>query len=134
MVLNSLSEEKLQASLRCLAKGGKFLEIGKYDLTNENPLHLELIKRNASFHGIHLDRLFDSVTSVYLITNLLKEGIRNGSIKPLPVICFKENELETAFRFMASGKHIGKVLINIREEEENAAAKPTVKLLNAIPR
>lgn len=38
MVLNSLAEEKLQASLRCLARHGRFLEIGKYDLSNNSPL------------------------------------------------------------------------------------------------
>lgn len=38
MVLNSLAEEKLQASLRCLARHGRFLEIGKYDLSNNTPL------------------------------------------------------------------------------------------------
>lgn len=38
IVLNSLSEEKLQASIRCLAIGGRFLEIGKYDLSNNTPL------------------------------------------------------------------------------------------------
>jgi len=38
LVLNSLAEEKLQASVRCLAKDGRFLEIGKYDLSNNNPL------------------------------------------------------------------------------------------------
>jgi fatty acid synthase len=38
LVLNSLSEEKLQASLRCLAHQGRFLEIGKSDLANNNLL------------------------------------------------------------------------------------------------
>lgn len=38
LVLNSLAEEKLQASVRCLARGGRFLEIGKFDLANNNPL------------------------------------------------------------------------------------------------
>lgn len=32
IVLNSLSESKLKASVRCLADGGRFVEIGKYDL------------------------------------------------------------------------------------------------------
>jgi fatty acid synthase, animal type len=31
-VLNSLADDKLQASVRCLGKGGKFLEIGKFDM------------------------------------------------------------------------------------------------------
>jgi fatty acid synthase len=34
LVLDSLSEEKLQASVRCLAPRGRFLEIGKYHLAN----------------------------------------------------------------------------------------------------
>lgn len=38
VILNSLAEEKLQASLRCLAKDGRFLEIGKYDLSNNSKL------------------------------------------------------------------------------------------------
>lgn len=38
LVLNSLADEKLQASLRCLARHGRFLEIGKYDLSNNSPL------------------------------------------------------------------------------------------------
>lgn len=38
VVLNSLSEEKLQASLQVLAQHGRFLEIGKYDLSNNTGL------------------------------------------------------------------------------------------------
>lgn len=38
LVLNSLAEEKLQASVRCLAQHGRFLEIGKFDLSNNHQL------------------------------------------------------------------------------------------------
>jgi len=38
LVLNSLSEQKLQASVRCLALGGRFLEIGNFDLNNNSRL------------------------------------------------------------------------------------------------
>jgi NADPH:quinone reductase-like Zn-dependent oxidoreductase len=38
LVLNSLSEEKLQASVRCFAPGGRFLEIGRFDLENNSRL------------------------------------------------------------------------------------------------
>lgn len=38
LVLNSLAADKLQASLRCLALGGRFLEIGKLDLSNNSAL------------------------------------------------------------------------------------------------
>jgi len=37
VILNSLSDEKLQASVRCLADFGRFLEIGKYDIVINSP-------------------------------------------------------------------------------------------------
>ena len=40
VILNSLAEDKLQASVRILAPHGRFLEIGKVDLANNNPLGL----------------------------------------------------------------------------------------------
>lgn len=58
MVLNSLSEEKLQASVRCLAGGGKFLEIGKFDLANNNPLGMGTFLKETSFKAVMLDNLF----------------------------------------------------------------------------
>jgi fatty acid synthase len=38
LVLNSLPEERLQASIHCLAPRGRFLEIGKFDLEKNNLL------------------------------------------------------------------------------------------------
>ncbi|CAG2107863.1 unnamed protein product, partial [Medioppia subpectinata] len=41
VVLNSLSDEKLFASLECLATNGRFLEIGIYDFVKDSLLNLE---------------------------------------------------------------------------------------------
>jgi len=38
VVLNSLAEDKLQSSVQLLAQHGRFLEIGKFDLSNNTPL------------------------------------------------------------------------------------------------
>lgn len=57
-VLNSLSEEKLQASIRCLGKGGKFLEIGKFDMANDTKIGLSNFLNELSFHAIMVDKLF----------------------------------------------------------------------------
>lgn len=38
LVLNSLSGEMLEASLRCLSMNGRFLEIGKYDLSQNTKI------------------------------------------------------------------------------------------------
>ncbi|XP_039306266.1 fatty acid synthase-like [Solenopsis invicta] len=135
VVLNSLAEEKLQAGIRCLAYGGRFLEIGKYDLSNDSRVGMSMFLKNTFFHGILLDALFeeDSAEKKELI-KLVSEGIENGAVRPLQSTVFLEQQLEQGFRFMATGKHIGKVLLKIRDEEPKKRVSPTPKTVAAIPR
>lgn len=134
LVLNSLAAHQLQASVRCLAIGGRFLEIGKVDLSNNSSLGMSIFLKNTTFHGILLDALFDSESpEKRQVMNLVSEGIKNGAVKPLPKTVFNENQVEQAFRFMASGKHIGKVILKLREEESRQTMRPAVKTVSAIP-
>lgn len=48
---------------------------------------------------------------------MIDRDIKLGVIKPLKMTIFNANQIEEAFRFLASGKHIGKVLIKIKENE-----------------
>ncbi|NXX35212.1 FAS synthase, partial [Nicator chloris] len=124
LVLNSLAEEKLQASLRCLARHGRFLEIGKFDLSNNSRLGMSLFLKNVAFHGILLDSIFDEGNQEWeAVSELLKKGIRDGVVKPLRSTVFNKEEVEAAFRFMAQGKHIGKVMIKVQEEEKECALR-----------
>uniref|UniRef100_A0A8C7EDZ7 Fatty acid synthase n=1 Tax=Nothoprocta perdicaria TaxID=30464 RepID=A0A8C7EDZ7_NOTPE len=119
LVLNSLAEEKLQASLRCLARHGRFLEIGKFDLSNNSQLGMALFLKNVAFHGILLDAIFEEGNQEWeVVSELLKKGIKDGVVKPLRTTVFNKEEVEAAFRFMAQGKHIGKVMIKVKEEEK----------------
>ncbi|XP_039309277.1 fatty acid synthase-like [Solenopsis invicta] len=140
VVLNSLGEEKLQAGIRCLADYGRFLEAGKYDLSNVNHIGMSLFSNNMSFHDILLDTVFgddvgenDRVIKKKLV-KLISEGIKNGAVRPLQSIVFLEQQLEQGFRFMATGKHFGKVLLKIRDEEPRKRILPTPKAVAAIPR
>ena len=84
IVLNSLAEEKLQASVRCLAENGRFLEIGKYDLAINNRLSMVNFCKQISYHGVMLDELMGAPNDQkYLLKNLINEGLTNGAIKPL---------------------------------------------------
>ncbi|XP_025158082.1 fatty acid synthase-like [Harpegnathos saltator] len=103
IVLNSLAEEKLQASIRCLAKGGRFLEIGKYDLIADNTLDRMIFTKGISFHAIMLDNIISSVSKNYgIVYNYVLQCLKNGSIKPLPRKVFEKTEVEDAFRYMAT--------------------------------
>lgn len=52
--LNSLTGELLDASWRCIADGGNFVEIGKRDVLDRNYLSMEPFNRNASYRGVDM--------------------------------------------------------------------------------
>lgn len=135
VVLNSLAGDLLQASVRCLAKNGRFLEIGKVDLSNNSPLGMSILLKNTAVHGILLDALFDCDTEdKKAVKMLVTEGIANGAVRPLPATVYNDNQIEQAFRYMASGKHIGKVVLKIRDEESRQTMIPKPRTVPAIPR
>lgn len=51
-VLNSLSEDKLLASLRCVAENGMFLEIGKFDILNKTKIDLGFLTKKINIRAI----------------------------------------------------------------------------------
>ena len=60
---------------------------------------------------------------------MVMDGIENGEVTPLPLHEFDINQGEEAFRYMANGKHLGKVIIKIRDETREEA-----RLTQFIPR
>ncbi|KAG7203845.1 hypothetical protein KM043_017901 [Ampulex compressa] len=118
IILNSLPEDKLQASLRCLAPKGRFLEIGRFDLTSKSSVGMEIFLKEVNFQRVMLGCLIETDTDEKIqLWNLLTDGLRNGVIKPLLRTVFRKEEAEAALRYVASGKHIGKVLIKICNTE-----------------
>ena len=70
--------------------------------------------KNISFHGILLDALFEDGNSEWnTVSQLFSQGIRDGVVRPLNTTVFDKEDLESAFRFMAQGKHIGKVMLKV---------------------
>ncbi|XP_071556237.1 fatty acid synthase-like [Temnothorax nylanderi] len=119
IVLNSLAEEKLIASVRCLAKNGRFLEIGKFDFISNNPLDMSMFQKGISFYGILLDNMCTGDHKYKsLLSKMVADGLEDGTIKPIQVTVFSKTEIEEAFRYMASGKHMGKIIINIQEKDK----------------
>ncbi|CAL7939125.1 unnamed protein product [Xylocopa violacea] len=120
IVLNSLAEDKLQASIRCLGYRGRFLEIGKFDLAANNEIGLEIFLKEISFHGIMMDSFISNHNELQIeLHHFLAGHLNSKVIKPLIRKCFEKNQLEEAFRYMAAGKHIGKILIKIADEKES---------------
>ena len=135
IVLNSLTGQLLKASLRCLAEFGRFLEIGKYDIIKNSPFgkfssiaffhhcipDAADLWHNRTFEVICLASFMDIKQGIMkqvkmAAHKLLQDGLDSGVVKPLTKHIYDHEHAEDAFRFMASGKHMGKVLIKFKEE------------------
>lgn len=107
IVLNSLAEEKLRASVRCLAPYGRFLEIGKYDIISNNMIDTTALSENRTLHCICLAHLLaetvEDPNGPGLVKwdrtrDMLKQGIKKGEVVPLNYTLFPKEECEQAFR------------------------------------
>ncbi|CAH2098693.1 unnamed protein product [Euphydryas editha] len=138
LVLNSLSDDKLQASVRCLGYRGRFLEIGKFNISNNTFIDMNYFLNEISFHGIVLDYMLDGTSSgeefAKTLGHLMSSGIESGAVRPLTYCTFEKDQIETAFRYMAAGKHIGKIVFKIRDNDNITSTKLPTLDIQAVPR
>ena len=115
VVLNSLSGEALLASWECIAPFGRFVELGKADIEANNKLPMEQFMKNVSFSLVAIDHM--ATERPRMIQSSLKSVLKmlaEGAIKlASPMKEFSVSEMEAAFRWMQSGKSIGKMIINL---------------------
>jgi acyl transferase domain-containing protein/NADPH:quinone reductase-like Zn-dependent oxidoreductase/SAM-dependent methyltransferase/acyl carrier protein len=112
VVLNALAAEAIPMGLSCLAEFGRFIEIGKRDIYQNARIPLWPLRRNASFHVVAMDAVFSGDQA--LTRKMLGEIsvlVENGALRSLPFRSFPACRVDSAFRLMAQGKHIGKVVV-----------------------
>jgi acyl transferase domain-containing protein/acyl carrier protein len=112
MVLNALAGEAIPMGLSCLAEFGRFVEIGKRDIYQNARIPLRPLRNNASFHVVAMDAVFHG--NAELTRQMLEEIsalVEQGALRPLPYRSFPASRIDSAFRLMASGKHIGKMVV-----------------------
>ncbi|HET6409343.1 MAG TPA: SDR family NAD(P)-dependent oxidoreductase, partial [Chthoniobacteraceae bacterium] len=128
VVLNALAGEAIPMGLACLAEFGRFIEIGKRDIYQNSRIPLWHLRRNASFHVVAMDSVFggDEELTREMLGELVAL-IEADQIQPLPFRAFPANRVDAAFRLMASGKHIGKVIVSFPEPFVTRRGVPPAK-------
>jgi phthiocerol/phenolphthiocerol synthesis type-I polyketide synthase C len=119
VVLNSQSGEAMMKGLAILSPFGRFLEIGKRDIFQNGALPLGPFRNHLSYFAVDLHRL--SQERPELVGALLRELMRHfeeRSFSPLPLQIFPLANVADAFRFMAQARHVGKIVVYQREDEE----------------
>ncbi|CAK1359017.1 unnamed protein product [Cercospora beticola] len=114
VVLNSLSEDLLQASWRCLAPLGRFIDIGKRDALANSALEMAPFDKGVTYSAVQLDVLMlQRSDRTKQLLDTVMENFAHGTWKPVHLAeKFSVGQLESAMRLMQSGKHIGKIIIN----------------------
>ncbi|TYC10312.1 type I polyketide synthase [Actinomadura syzygii] len=105
VVLNSLTGEHVDASLRLLPSGGRFVEIGKAD-----------VRDPADITGVDY-RAFDLIDAgPDRIAEMLAELVplfAAGALRPLPLTAWDVRAAREAFRHVAQARHTGKVVLTV---------------------
>ena len=115
LVLNSLAGEAIPKGLACLGDHGRFLEIGKRDIYQNTRVGLAPFKKNLSLIAIDLDRgLRERPQRIGAMFRHLVRDFDDGSLAPLPHRVFPITNAVGAFRHMAQGKHLGKVVLSLQ--------------------
>ncbi|RDW89980.1 type I polyketide synthase [Aspergillus mulundensis] len=119
-VFNSLAGESLRASWDCIAPYGRFLEIGIKDILANDSLPMGQFLHNVSFSAINLASMMkDRPGMCAAALSAVLEMVKQGKIQPArPLHRFGIGEFEKAIRIMQGGKHNGKVVIEMREDDE----------------
>jgi phthiocerol/phenolphthiocerol synthesis type-I polyketide synthase C len=113
IVLNSLSGEYVDKSFAVLKQGGRFVELGKIGIWDEQQVQER--RPDLSYFPFDLGEV--ARDNPDLISSILKDimqGLEDGTLKSLPHKVFPIREVVNAFRYMAQAKHIGKVVIDCR--------------------
>jgi acyl transferase domain-containing protein len=117
VILNTLPGAAIARGLGALADHGRFLEIGKRDIYENSRLGLLPFRNNLAFFAIDLDQVIRQRPAQ--LRSLLQETVRrvrDGELQPLPHRAWPVTESLDAFRFMQQGKHIGKVVLTLRDQ------------------
>ncbi|MEV0882034.1 type I polyketide synthase [Micromonospora echinofusca] len=109
VVLNALSGEYVDASLRLLADGGRFVEMGKTD--KRDP------QRVAADHPGVSYQVFDLIEAgpekIGAMLGELMALFAAGALRPLPRRTWDVRRAPEAFRFLSQARHVGKLALSV---------------------
>ena len=116
VVLNSLTGEAVARSIDVLAEGGRFVEIGKRGLVDGG------FPSGRSYHVVDWGATAqDDPARVRALVDGVVADARAGSLLRLPFRTYAFDDARAAFRLMAQGRHVGKVVLAMPA----ADARPT---------
>ncbi|MEU2058610.1 SDR family NAD(P)-dependent oxidoreductase [Streptomyces bungoensis] len=109
VVLNSLARELVDASLRLLPRGGRFIEMGKTDLRDPRVVAAE--HPGVVYEAFDL-RDVDPEHTAEMLTAVL-DLFAQRALRPLPVTTWDVRRAPEAFRYLSQARHTGKIVLTV---------------------
>ncbi|MFJ7071083.1 SDR family NAD(P)-dependent oxidoreductase, partial [Streptomyces sp. NPDC101115] len=109
VVLNSLAGEFVDASLRLLPHGGRFVEMGKTDLRDPDVVAAD----HAGVDYRFFDLLQEPTERIAELLTAVLGLLSSGALTPLPVSTWDVRRAPEAFRHVSQARHIGKVVLTL---------------------
>ncbi len=110
-VLNSLTGEGfVAATLRALAPGGRFVELGKRDVWPAQRMHAQ--RPDVDYHVLGLETGSAQEHAGRVLSQVM-ERFASGQLKTLPSRVWPLCEAPAAFRWMQQARHIGKIVLRM---------------------
>lgn len=124
VVLNSLAGSAITRGVELLALGGRFVEIGKTDIYENQRLGLYPFKNNIAFFAVELGPICAErpETARRLIYAPLARMIEAGEIQPLPARVYSASQIGEAFATMSRSQHIGKIVVSMQRGQPRHVA------------
>ncbi len=111
VVLNSLTGEGfIEASLSCLAHGGRFVEMGRRDILSKE--EMAATRPDVDYYIVEVDVLKEQdPEEPGGVLNAVMERVAAGELEPILHSRWSMSELGSALKFMRSARHIGKIVL-----------------------
>ncbi|KAJ5091765.1 hypothetical protein NUU61_006635 [Penicillium alfredii] len=118
VALNSLSGDALQATFECVAPFGRFIELGKRDITQNSRLEMAHFNQNLSFASVDLGIVREKRPKLLkrLLRDSFKVFVETKSHLRWPVTTLPISEVETGFRALQGGQVIGKMVVEVTDD------------------
>ncbi|XP_050421854.1 fatty acid synthase-like [Adelges cooleyi] len=124
---------KRQEFVNALAEYGRLVEF-EVVVPVSDSLGVSGNLKSISFNKISLGSIHFSPSEIKYIQRLVDQGIKNKNVQPLSTTVFSVNNVEEAFKFTVCGSYLGRVVVQIRDEEDKKTTVPTKQLVSALPK
>ncbi|MDN3279530.1 SDR family NAD(P)-dependent oxidoreductase, partial [Frankia sp. RB7] len=106
IVLNALTGEFVDASLRLLPRGGRFLEMGIADGRDAAAIA-------AKYPGVSYHAFVLASGQMPALLRQIMGLFAQGVLTPLPYVAYDIRQMPAALRQMAQGRHVGKQVVQL---------------------